>query len=43
MIKSGYMAPEYEMEGIFSAKSDAYSLGMLLLEVVTGIIKEKLQ
>ncbi|XP_073355397.1 putative G-type lectin S-receptor-like serine/threonine-protein kinase At1g61610 [Aegilops tauschii subsp. strangulata] len=33
----GYMAPEYAMEGIFSAKSDVYSFGVLLLEVVTGI------
>ena len=34
---SGYMAPEYAMEGIFSAKSDVYSFGVLLLEVVSGI------
>ena len=34
---SGYMAPEYAMEGIFSTKSDVYSFGVLLLEVVTGI------
>ncbi|KAF7067241.1 hypothetical protein CFC21_073155 [Triticum aestivum] len=33
----GYMAPEYAMEGIFSMKSDIYSFGVLLLEVVTGI------
>uniref|UniRef100_A0ACD5Y2E6 Uncharacterized protein n=1 Tax=Avena sativa TaxID=4498 RepID=A0ACD5Y2E6_AVESA len=33
----GYMAPEYAMEGVFSAKSDIYSFGVLLLEVVTGI------
>ena len=31
------MAPEYAMEGIFSMKSDIYSFGVLLLEVVTGI------
>jgi hypothetical protein len=31
------MAPEYAMEGIFSAKSDVYSFGVLLLEVVSGI------
>ncbi|VAH55402.1 unnamed protein product [Triticum turgidum subsp. durum] len=35
--KSGYMAPEYAMEGIFSTKSDVYSFGVLVLEVVTGI------
>ncbi|XP_039835226.1 G-type lectin S-receptor-like serine/threonine-protein kinase At1g11300 [Panicum virgatum] len=33
----GYMAPEYAMEGIFSAKTDVYSFGVLLLEVVSGI------
>lgn len=33
---SGYMAPEYAMEGVFSTKSDVYSFGVLLLEVVTG-------
>uniref|UniRef100_A0ACD5WN89 Uncharacterized protein n=1 Tax=Avena sativa TaxID=4498 RepID=A0ACD5WN89_AVESA len=33
----GYMAPEYAMEGVFSTKSDAYSFGVLLLEIVTGI------
>jgi serine/threonine protein kinase len=34
---SGYMAPEYAMEGVFSTKSDVYSFGVLLLEVVTGL------
>ncbi|KAK6912081.1 Bulb-type lectin domain [Dillenia turbinata] len=32
----GYMAPEYAMDGIFSAKSDVYSFGVLLLEIVSG-------
>ncbi|XP_028804419.1 G-type lectin S-receptor-like serine/threonine-protein kinase At1g11410 [Neltuma alba] len=32
----GYMSPEYAMEGIFSIKSDAYSFGVLLLEIVTN-------
>nr|GEV40176.1 hypothetical protein [Tanacetum cinerariifolium] len=33
---SGYMAPEYAMEGLFSTKSDVYSFGVLLLEIVAG-------
>jgi len=37
VLTSGYMAPEYAMEGIFSAKSDVYSFGVLVLEVVSGI------
>uniref|UniRef100_A0ACD5UG40 Uncharacterized protein n=1 Tax=Avena sativa TaxID=4498 RepID=A0ACD5UG40_AVESA len=32
----GYMSPEYAMEGSFSVKSDTYSFGVLLLEVVSG-------
>ncbi|KAB2637492.1 G-type lectin S-receptor-like serine/threonine-protein kinase [Pyrus ussuriensis x Pyrus communis] len=32
----GYMSPEYAMEGLFSVKSDIYSFGILLLEIVTG-------
>ncbi|KAE8686266.1 putative G-type lectin S-receptor-like serine/threonine-protein kinase [Hibiscus syriacus] len=32
----GYMSPEYAMEGLFSVKSDAYSFGVLLLEIVSG-------
>jgi serine/threonine protein kinase len=34
--RSGYMAPEYASEGIFSVKSDVYSFGVLLLEIVSG-------
>lgn len=33
---SGYMAPEYAMEGLFSVKSDVYSFGVLLLEIISG-------
>jgi len=33
---SGYMSPEYAMEGVFSTKSDVYSFGVLLLEIVSG-------
>ncbi|KAL9366199.1 hypothetical protein Peur_037398 [Populus x canadensis] len=32
----GYMSPEYAMEGVFSVKSDAYSFGVLVLEIVSG-------
>ncbi|GLU23204.1 hypothetical protein SLE2022_392280 [Rubroshorea leprosula] len=32
----GYMAPEYAMHGQFSIKSDAFSFGVLLLEIVSG-------
>lgn len=34
---SGYMAPEYALEGIISVKSDVYSFGVLLLEIVSGL------
>lgn len=32
----GYMSPEYAMEGHFSEKSDVFSFGVLVLEIVTG-------
>ncbi|TKW06779.1 hypothetical protein SEVIR_7G262900v4 [Setaria viridis] len=33
----GYMSREYAMEGAFSVKSDTYSFGVLLLEIVSGL------
>ncbi|KAJ9690115.1 hypothetical protein PVL29_012656 [Vitis rotundifolia] len=32
----GYMAPEYVLHGKFSVKSDVYSLGVLILEIISG-------
>ncbi|BAT84345.1 hypothetical protein VIGAN_04168600 [Vigna angularis var. angularis] len=32
----GYMSPEYAMQGSFSEKSDVFSFGVLLLEIVSG-------
>ncbi|KAM4102050.1 hypothetical protein ACB094_05G193400 [Castanea mollissima] len=32
----GYMSPEYAMQGFFSEKSDVFSFGVLLLEIVSG-------
>ncbi|XP_074564926.1 G-type lectin S-receptor-like serine/threonine-protein kinase B120 isoform X2 [Curcuma longa] len=33
----GYMAPEYITSGIFSCKSDVFSFGVLVLEILSGI------
>lgn len=30
------MAPEYTMEGVFSVKSDVFSFGVLVLEIISG-------
>ncbi|KAJ6793427.1 G-type lectin S-receptor-like serine/threonine-protein kinase [Iris pallida] len=32
----GYMAPEFATEGVFSAKSDVFSFGVLLIEILSG-------
>ncbi|XP_071697013.1 G-type lectin S-receptor-like serine/threonine-protein kinase At4g27290 isoform X2 [Rutidosis leptorrhynchoides] len=32
----GYMAPEYTIDGIYSTKSDVFSFGVLVLEIVSG-------
>ena len=33
---SGYMSPEYAMNGIVSKKTDVFSFGVLVLEIVSG-------
>ncbi|KAF3948650.1 hypothetical protein CMV_025379 [Castanea mollissima] len=32
----GYMSPEYVIDGIFSIKSDVFSFGVVLLEIISG-------
>ncbi|KAK3023714.1 hypothetical protein RJ639_042724 [Escallonia herrerae] len=32
----GYMSPEYAIDGIYSVKSDVFSFGVLVLEIVSG-------
>ncbi|KAF3457327.1 hypothetical protein FNV43_RR01984 [Rhamnella rubrinervis] len=32
----GYMAPEYAMQGLYSTKSDVFSFGVLLLEIISS-------
>ncbi|KAL8467827.1 hypothetical protein ACS0TY_031172 [Phlomoides rotata] len=32
----GYMSPEYAMDGLFSIKSDVFSFGVLVLEIISG-------
>lgn len=33
---SGYMSPEYAMSGHFSFKSDVFSYGVIVLEIISG-------
>ena len=33
---SGYMSPEYAIDGLFSFKSDVFSFGVILLEMLSG-------
>ncbi|KAK4347034.1 hypothetical protein RND71_033373 [Anisodus tanguticus] len=35
-LVSGYMSPEYAMYGQFSVKSDVFSFGVLVLEILSG-------
>ncbi|MED6194750.1 hypothetical protein PIB30_031504 [Stylosanthes scabra] len=32
----GYLSPEYAMQGILSEKSDIFSFGVMILEIITG-------
>ncbi|XAR55419.1 Non-specific serine/threonine protein kinase [Bertholletia excelsa] len=32
----GYMSPEYVVDGLFSVKSDVFSFGVLVLEIISG-------
>ncbi|KAL6660568.1 hypothetical protein ACP70R_001603 [Stipagrostis hirtigluma subsp. patula] len=32
----GYMSPEYASDGVFSVKTDVFSFGVLLLEIISG-------
>ncbi|KAI8531521.1 hypothetical protein RHMOL_Rhmol11G0142700 [Rhododendron molle] len=32
----GYMAPEYAIDGLFSTKSDIFSFGVIILEIMSG-------
>lgn len=36
LFGSGYMSPEYAMFGQFSVKSDVFSFGVIILEIVSG-------
>ena len=40
--RSGYMSPEYAVDGRFSVKSDVFSMGVLMLEIMSAMkIKKK--
>lgn len=33
---SGYMSPEYALDGLFSFKSDIFSFGVVVIEIISG-------
>lgn len=33
---SGYLAPEYALSGQYSVKTDTFSFGVLMLEIISG-------
>lgn len=35
-ICSGYISPKYAVDGLFSIKSDVFSFGVIVLEIVSG-------
>lgn len=36
IYSSGYMSPEYAVKGWFSTKSDVFSFGVLVVEIISG-------
>ena len=34
---SGYMSPEYVLQGLLSTKSDVFSFGVIVLEIMSGM------
>jgi serine/threonine protein kinase len=34
---SGYMSPEYAVNGLLSLKSDVFSFGVIVLEILSGM------
>jgi len=36
MICRGYMSPKYAIDGVFSIKSDVFSSGVFVLDIVRG-------
>ncbi|KAF9661835.1 hypothetical protein SADUNF_Sadunf19G0110100 [Salix dunnii] len=36
VMSCGYMAPEYALDGLFSVKSDVFSFGVVVIEILSG-------